>query len=946
MSLVQPNSVNSNGAERVLRPWMRRLLFALLAASNLLGVTGAYLIAVRLAEYVGTAVVQNYLYQYVFLAHLVIGIVVLLPAILFLARHYRSARTHHNRRAVSLGKRLAVAVLVVLVTGVLLARVEGLIEIRNESIRRMIYVMHVIAPLAAGLLYWRHRQVGHAINRPLRRYHQWAAIAMVCLLAALHTQDPRQWLARHPEKGREYFEPSLARTSFGAFIDASHFTNDDYCRGCHADAHDRWAYSAHHFSSFNNPAYLASVRETRADLAARDGHAGASRFCAGCHDPAPFFSGAFDDPKYDDPNYDLANDPLAQVGVGCTTCHAITEVRSPRGNADYVIEEPLHYPFARSTSPTLQWVNRALIRANPKFHKQTFLKPVHKTAEFCGACHKVHLPQELNAYKFLRGQNHYDSYLLSGVSGHGASSFYYPPNAESNCNACHMKPIESADFGAKVFAGATKPAIHDHLFPSGNTAIPALLEMPDWVTKAHRDFNEGVMRLDLFGLREPANLEGTLRAPLSKNIAALKPGEEYLLEMVIRTLKMGHHFTQGTADSNQIWIDVTLTQDGRVIGRSGGQNAAGEVDPWSHFVNAFVIDREGRRIDRRNAEDIFVTLYNNQIPPGAGQVVHYAFTVPTTSRSPIIVDAKLQYRKFDTYYLRYFKGDKDARNDLPIMTLATDRIALPVVGGMSTPSQDRDDFPEWQRWNDYGIGLLGGPGKGASLGALRQAEQAFAEVERLGRPEGPTNRARVYLKEGRLDDAITALEAAAAFDPPPVPWTHHWLSGLTNAENGNLDEAIEDFRSVLELSTPESRRRGFDFSLDYRVWNELGKTLIERSKQERGEKRQPQREALLSEAIEALTATLTIDPENVVAHYALGQAYALRGDLSLSEKHRELHETYRIDDNARDRAIVSARRRYPAADHAAEAIVIWDLQRDGAYELDTPGPSNTNATLE
>ena len=47
------------------------------------------------------------------------------------------------------------------------------------------------------------------------------------------------------------------------------------------------------------------------------------------------------------------------------------------------------------------------------------------------------------------------------------------------------------------------------------------------------------------------------------------------------------------------------------------------MDKTSHFVNAFVIDREGRRIDRRNAEDIFVARYNNEIPPGAGDVVHY-----------------------------------------------------------------------------------------------------------------------------------------------------------------------------------------------------------------------------------------------------------------------------------------------------------------------------------
>ena len=35
----------------------------------------------------------------------------------------------------------------------------------------------------------------------------------------------------------------------------------------------------------------------------------------------------------------------------------------------------------------------------------------------------------------------------------------------------------------------------------------------------------------------------------------------------------------------------------------------------------------------------------------------------------------------------------------------------------------------------------------------------------------------------------------------------------------------------------------------------------------------------------------------------------------------------------RDHAIASARLKYPAANHAAATIVIWDLQRNGAYPL-------------
>ena len=166
----------------------------------------------------------------------------------------------------------------------------------------------------------------------------------------------------------------------------------------------------------------------------RDGNVQSSRWCAGCHDPVPFFSGAFDDP-----NYDLQKHATAHAGITCTTCHAITHVNSTVGNADFTIEEPIHYPFAKSSDPLLQWVNNQLVKAKPTFHKNTFLKPHHKTAEFCSTCHKVGLPYELNHYRdFVRGQNHYDSYRLSGVSGHGVKSFYYPDVAKTNCAECHM----------------------------------------------------------------------------------------------------------------------------------------------------------------------------------------------------------------------------------------------------------------------------------------------------------------------------------------------------------------------------------------------------------------------------------------------------------------------------------------------------------------------------
>jgi hypothetical protein len=908
---------------------LKKLLAVVFALFALIGVNSLYLATVTAVESLTGETIQNYFYQLMFGGHLVLGLLITLPVILFGIFHIYNTHNRPNRRAVIAGYSLFVAAILLLVTGFLLMRLDAFgveLEVRDPRARGVFYWIHVIAPLAVVWLFVLHRLAGRKIKWKIGL--TWAAVAGVFALGMvlLHSQDPKTWGQVGPASGEQYFFPSLARTTTGDFIPAETLMMDDYCVKCHADIHSSWSVSAHRFASFNNPAYLASVRETRKVALERDGDVQAARFCAGCHDLVPFFSGAFDDPNFDDVNH-----PTSQAGITCTSCHAITNINSTRGNSDFTIEEPSHYPFAFSENPLLQWVNRQLVKAKPEFHKKTFLKPLHKTAEFCGACHKVHLPEQLNKYKWLRGQNHYDPYLLSGVSGHGVASFYYPPKAQHDCNGCHMPLEASDDFGARIRDDSDELKVHDHQFPSANTGIVHLLGLGDEALKAHEDFLEGVMRLDIVGLREGGTLEGELTAPLRPALPELVPGETYLVDTVIRTMKMGHVFTQGTSDSNEIWMDVTVRAGDRILGRSGAREEDGGVDPWSHFVNSYVLDREGNRIDRRNAQDIFVPLYTHQIPPGAADVIHYRFEVPEDVREPVTIEVALNYRKFDTIYMRYFQGDAFQGNDLPIVTLATDRITLPVRGTTVEPQES--PIVEWQRWNDYGIGLLRKAGDSGAAGELRQAEEAFTQVERLGRPDGPLNLGRVYLREGRLDDAQAALARASAHEPPAPQWSVLWFSGLVNKQNGFLDEAIEDHETLVNLDTAETREREFDFSQDYNLLNELGQTLFERAKEERGEANLARRVAFLERARDSFERTLAIDSENQAAHYNLSLILPELGEPEAAEQHRLLHEKYKPDDNARDRAVANARRRDPAANHAAEAVVIYDLQRTGAFGL-------------
>ena len=167
------------------------------------------------------------------------------------------------------------------------------------------------------------------------------------------------------------------------------------------------------------------------------------------------------------------------------------------------------------------------------------------------------------------------------------------------------------------------------------------------------------------------------------------------------------------------------------------------------------------------------------------------------------------------------------------------------------------------------------------------------------------------------------------------PWTVNWMSGQIAREMGNLEDAERYFRAALDDKTPEMIERKFDFSKDYRVRNLLGQTIFDLAKRQSGEARRAKREELLGTAIEEFEKVLALDVENVTAHYNLGLIYNQLGNAEAAEKHRELHSRYKADDNARDRAVALARQKYPAANHAAEDLVIYDLTRISEFEMTT-----------
>ncbi|MCG6861947.1 MAG: aspartate phosphatase, partial [Chromatiaceae bacterium] len=282
---------------------LRRLLALVLLLFGLLAVNSVYLITVSITETLTGQTIQNHFYLLVFLGHLVLGLILLIPALVFGALHLRRARHHPNRYAVRAGLALYTSMILLLASGILLTRF-GFFEVNDPLVRTWSYWTHVLTPLAVIWLFVLHRLAGPRLRWRIGASWASAAVVLTVVAVAWHLTDPS---ASAPLE--RTFQPALSKTPAGAPIEAEHLMVDAVCAECHADIAEQHERSMHRMSSFNNPAYRFSIDDTRAALLARDGNVGAARLCATCHDQVPLFSGRFDNPDYD-PN----KDPGSRVG--------------------------------------------------------------------------------------------------------------------------------------------------------------------------------------------------------------------------------------------------------------------------------------------------------------------------------------------------------------------------------------------------------------------------------------------------------------------------------------------------------------------------------------------------------------------------------------------------------------------------------------------------------
>jgi tetratricopeptide (TPR) repeat protein len=211
-------------------------------------------------------------------------------------------------------------------------------------------------------------------------------------------------------------------------------------------------------------------------------------------------------------------------------------------------------------------------------------------------------------------------------------------------------------------------------------------------------------------------------------------------------------------------------------------------------------------------------------------------------------------------------GQIKAIPDLPIITLATATAKLAVNSSDAGQAQTKVDASDWERWNDYGIGLL-------LQGDLKGADAAFTRATEANpeNPDGYVNIGRTRVQEGDIEGAREALNRALALSPN-LARAHFFYARVLRAE-GRYDEALSHLRTVIA-----------QYPRDRVVRNDAGRILFLQKK--------------YAEAIREFEYVLTIDPEDLQAHYNLMLCYNGLGQQDRALEHQKRYLRFKADESA------------------------------------------------
>lgn len=696
---------SETGAVRIDRPreWRSRLAILVVGVLLFETLTG-------LAIYLLPFSMTN---QLTVIVHTGFGVLLLLPFIWYQVRHWRTYRRFQTTHSTLTGYAGLAVSAGCLLSGVVLTW-QALAGTRISYAWDLVHIVTTVGVIAfvvphVILVIWRDVRAGardelHSTTRPdvIRAERRFSFSVLGIVLAGFGTvvlglamvQPAKLVNEFPPDYNYVYgpdrpFVPSLARTDTNHAFDARSLAGSNTCgtSGCHEEIVKEWSVSAHRYAAMD-PGFQ-KIQE----VMAKQNGAESTRYCGGCHDPISLFSGTkniFVD--------NLTGQHGFQEGVSCLACHAIRET-DVKGNANYVISQPPRYLYELGDMENAgqRLVRDFLIRAYPREHVASLSKVTYKTPEYCAACHKQFIDQEVNQVGWVQLQNQYDNWRKSRWNHPG------DPTKTVECRECHMPLQASFDPAAGDNADYNRSpsdGMHrSHRFVAANQVIPALLKLPgaDEQIRLTNEWLRGEMEIpeiaDKWEVGPAVNIK--LIAP-----ETAKAGEQVKIKVEVTSNKVGHDFPTGPLDIIQSWVELVVKDDqGRVVYDSGTVDKENFIQQGSFIFKAEGVDQNGNLIDRHNLWEMVGVRFRRSLFPGFSDSAEYTFGCPASLGVPIEkagsgdqevavpatagagklhVTARLRYRKFDQFLLNYLFG-KDSGLTAPITDMAESATTIKVV---------------------------------------------------------------------------------------------------------------------------------------------------------------------------------------------------------------------------------------------------------------------------
>jgi hypothetical protein len=649
------------------------------------------------------------------LIHTLVGVITLLPVAWYLLIHWQDYKSYKLSNVVLLGYVATVALLVCAISGVVVTW-QGLFAVRMSNLWRQVHLISTFVTLVAvlpHLVIVLVRVKKPEVRRAARRFVLQGSGATLLALAVVMVlpggYSGTEYSDAFPDD-YEYlygedrpFAPSLARTASGGAYDSRRLSGSESCgtSGCHSEILAEWKPSAHRYAAMD-----AAFQKIQSIMAEQNGSE-STRYCGGCHDPISLFSGTKNIGVED-----LTNLHGYQEGVSCLACHAIRET-DLQGNANYVVAKPAEYLWQWSDTGLRRVLRDFLIRTYPDEHNK-LSKRAYKTPEYCAACHKQFIDQEVNRVGWVQLQNQYDNWKASHWHVEG------DPEKTVECRECHMPLVTSNDPASGDRADYNRSAEdgkhRSHRFIASNGMMPAILKLEGWEKQAEltEQWLQGKYEIPEIAHKWSRGPIVTIAVDTPEQV---RSGETFDVRIVLTSNKVGHDFPTGPLDIIQSWVELHVVDEaGNTVFATGRRDEKNFIEPGSFLFKVEPVDQYGNLIDRHNLWEMVGVRFRRALFPGYSDSVDFSVAcpaeLPEPSDQPVLtaeeraksvkayeispaepgtykVTAILNYRKVDQFLLNYMFGEESGLT-APVIELSRDEATVRVVPTVAATEPSAD----------------------------------------------------------------------------------------------------------------------------------------------------------------------------------------------------------------------------------------------------------------